>query len=139
MPYLSWLSWPSWLSYLLKQKGLLMISKRLCIKYSPHTYQRSDFVPLHVTARPTLLWRGSLEILITRGWIYRGAESKANIRPITSQSGFKRCGASHPTDIGIANIDGGSLYDGRVAGTTSLWFRPLRNAQDFHKHLQVLS
>jgi hypothetical protein len=56
--------------------------------------------------------------------------------PITSQVDDSRDASITPTDIGITNVDGGSLYDGRVAGT-SLRFGPFRNAQDFHKHLRV--
>jgi hypothetical protein len=75
-----------------------------------------------------------VEDMIGRGWIYRSAESKANILSQVKQM-VQEMRSIPPTDAGIANVDGGSLYDGRVAGT-SLRFGPFRNAQDFHKHLR---
>jgi aminoglycoside phosphotransferase (APT) family kinase protein len=72
--------------------------------------------------------------MIARGWIYRSAESKANILSQVKQM-IQEMRSIPPTDRGIANVDGESLYDGRVAGT-SLRFGPFRNAQDFHKHLR---
>jgi Phosphotransferase enzyme family len=72
--------------------------------------------------------------MVGRGWIYRSAESKANILSQVKQM-VQEIRSIPPTDAGTANVDGGSLYDGRVAGT-SLRFGPFRNAQDFHKHLR---
>ena len=72
--------------------------------------------------------------MIARGWIYRSAESKANILSQVKQM-IQEMRSIPSTDVGIANVDGGSLYDGRVAGT-ALRFGPFRNAQDFHKHLR---
>lgn len=40
-----------------------------------------------------------------------------------------------PKDIGVASVDGGSLFDCRVAGP-SLRFGPFRSISDFHLHLR---
>src|SRR4051794_33413529 len=64
----------------------------------------------------------------------RSAESKADILSQVKQM-IQEMRSIPPTDRGIANVDGGSLYDCRVAGT-SLRFGPFGNAQDFHKHLR---
>jgi aminoglycoside phosphotransferase (APT) family kinase protein len=40
-----------------------------------------------------------------------------------------------PDNIGIANVDGGSLYDCRLPGNSTR-FGPFRTVQDFHRYLR---
>lgn len=128
-----------------------MISKRLCVKYGPHTYLSEAstmcFIAAHTSIPvPKVLWAFTHHDwayivmervdgdMIASGWVHRSIESKTKILSQVKQM-IREMRSISPTHMCIANVDGGPLYDGRVAGT-SLRFGPFRHVQDFHKHLR---
>jgi hypothetical protein len=130
---------------------VLMISKRICIKFGPHTHlseaSAMRFIAAHTSIPvPKVLCAFTRHSwtyivmervdgdMIGRGWVNRSPESKMKILSQVKRmiDEMRRIPVVHAN---IANVDGGSLYDGRVAGT-SLRFGPFHTAQEFHKHLR---
>ncbi len=73
--------------------------------------------------------------MLSRGWFNRSAESQTKILSQLSKMIQEVRSLTPPQGQGIANVDGGPLYDGRLPGP-SLWFGPFSNINDFHRHLR---
>ncbi|KAI9823442.1 MAG: hypothetical protein M1832_002453 [Thelocarpon impressellum] len=73
--------------------------------------------------------------MLGRGWVFRTPESKAAILSQLKEMVAEMRRIPCPEGQGVANVDGGTLYDGRIAGT-SLRFGPFRTIQEFHRHLR---
>lgn len=69
------------------------------------------------------------------GWLKRSMESRTRILSQLKKMIQEMRNLSHPPGQGIANVDGGSLFDCRLTGP-SLRFGPFNNVDDFHRHLR---
>lgn len=97
------------------------VPKVLCVfKHSGRTY--------------ILMERISGEI-IGSGWLKRSEQSKATLLAQLAKMVTEMRELRPPEGVGIASVDGGSLYDCRVPGQT-MRFGPFRAAQEFHRHLR---
>lgn len=72
--------------------------------------------------------------MIGRGWVKRSEDSKAEL--LSQVAGIVREMRDLQPSQGtrLASVDGGSLFDCRVPGS-SLRFGPFDTVQDFHRHL----
>lgn len=142
------LSAVSLLKHVRPYKGrVLMISRSLCIKYSPLVHL-SEASTMHYISSHTSIpvpkvfcafqHRGWTYILMERihgdkvgsGWLNRSIESKANILSQLRKMVQEMRGLTSPPGCGVANVDGGSLYDRRIP-RPSLRFGPFSGIQRF--------
>ncbi|KAF7714530.1 Aminoglycoside phosphotransferase [Penicillium ucsense] len=72
--------------------------------------------------------------MIGSGWVRRSEDSKAELLSQLADK-IREMRELRPSQDRIASVDGGSLYDCRVAGPT-LRFGPFDTVQDFHRHLR---
>ncbi|KAI2707281.1 hypothetical protein CBS147332_6935 [Penicillium roqueforti] len=74
--------------------------------------------------------------MIGKGWVYRSENSKAKLLSQLAEK-IREMRKLRPAEGNmIANVDGGSLSDCRVAGT-DLRFGPFNTIQDFHRHIRM--
>lgn len=73
--------------------------------------------------------------MVGSGWLKRSAESKTKILSHLKELIQEMRRLSPLQGTAIANVDSGSLFDGRLAGP-SLRFGPFGNIVDFHRHLR---
>lgn len=70
-------------------------------------------------------------------WKLRSEDSKAKILQQLRHMVDEMRSIPHPQGIGIANVNGGSLYDGRrPENLPRLRFGPFKNTTDFHHYLR---
>lgn len=69
-------------------------------------------------------------------WVKRSEESKARLLSQLKEMIQEMRELQPPEGMGVANSDGGSLYDCRLPGS-SLCFGPFRTVRDFHRHLRT--
>src|SRR5579871_6280850 len=98
-----------------------MISKRLCIKYGPHTHLSEASTMRFATAHTSIsvpkvycaftlhgwtyiVMERMAGDMIARGWIYRSAKSKADVLSQVKQM-IQEMLSIRPTDVGITNVD----------------------------------
>ncbi|EAW22828.1 aminoglycoside phosphotransferase family protein [Aspergillus fischeri NRRL 181] len=74
--------------------------------------------------------------IIGSGWVKRSENSKAKLLSQLAKEIRKMRDLQPPEGMGVASVDGGSLFDGRIPGPT-LRFGPFDNTQDFHRHLRM--
>ena len=135
-----------------REGNVLMLTDRLCVKYGPrvHLSEASTvcFISQHTSIPvPKILCAfahsGWTYILMERikgdiigsGWVGRSEESKAKLMSQLKKLVQEMRELQPPDGIGIASVDGGSLFDCRVPGP-SLRFGPFATIQDFHRHLR---
>lgn len=73
--------------------------------------------------------------IIGSGWIRRSEHFKAKLLSQLAKMICEMRDLQPPEGMGVASIDGGSLFDCRIPGH-SLRFGPFNNTQDFHRHLR---
>jgi thiamine kinase-like enzyme len=73
--------------------------------------------------------------IIGNGWVKRTEESKAKLLSQLKSLVAQMREIQPPEGMGVASVDGGSLYDCRVPGS-SLRFGPFKTVQGFHRHLR---
>jgi thiamine kinase-like enzyme len=74
--------------------------------------------------------------IIGNGWVKRSKDSKTKLLSQLDKKIREMRQLQPPKGIGVASVDGGSLFDCRVPGT-SLRFGPFESVQDFHRHLRM--
>jgi aminoglycoside phosphotransferase (APT) family kinase protein len=72
---------------------------------------------------------------IARGWTGRSDESKAKLLSQLREMVNELRKLPPPPDRTICNVDGGPIFDGRIAGPTD-YHGPFRNVQQFHRYLR---
>jgi hypothetical protein len=71
------------------------------------------------------------------GWLKRSEESKAAILSQLKEMVEEMRRVKPPKEIGVANVDGGPLFDPRLPGTgTSMSLGLFQSIQEFHSHLR---
>ncbi|KAJ5770741.1 uncharacterized protein N7511_002792 [Penicillium nucicola] len=74
--------------------------------------------------------------IIGKGWVRRKEDSKAKLLSQLAEK-FREMRELQPSEgTTISSVDGGSLYDCRIAGPTPR-FGPFDTLQDFHRHLRM--
>jgi hypothetical protein len=133
--------------------SVLMISRRICIKYGRLTYlaeaSSMQFISQHTRIPvPKVLCafahRDTTYIVMERidgdmvgvRWYDRGAESKARLLSQLRALVQEMRQIPPPPGTGVANIDGGPLCDFRLPGPSSR-FGPFTNVDDFHRYLRT--
>ncbi|KAI0010040.1 kinase-like protein [Xylariaceae sp. FL0662B] len=133
-----------------RTRGVLLVSK-FCIKVKPFTNlaeaHAMQFIARHTSIPVPRVFcafahKGRSYIVMERvdgeiagrGWVGRAEESKrkilAQLRSLVQQLRDVR----PPQGIGVANIAGGPIYDGRLPNK-SFW-GPFHTQDDFHKELR---
>ena len=74
--------------------------------------------------------------IIGAGWVRRSEESKARLLSQLREIIRKMREVHPPEGMGVSSVDGGDLFDCRIAGP-SLRFGPFDTIQDFHRHLRM--
>ncbi|GES66235.1 kinase-like protein [Aspergillus terreus] len=74
--------------------------------------------------------------MIGRNWVERSEQSKGRLLSQLAQKVREMRDLPPPEGMGVASVDGGSLYDCRIPGP-SLRFGPFDTVQDFHRHLRM--
>ncbi|RMZ90941.1 hypothetical protein DV736_g1833, partial [Chaetothyriales sp. CBS 134916] len=74
--------------------------------------------------------------IIGKGWLNRSAESQSKILSQVKQMIKEIRAIPPPPGQGVANVDGGPVYDGRLPGP-SQYFGPFRNIEEFHRKLRT--
>lgn len=130
---------------------VLMLTDNICVKYGPHVHLAEASAVRFVAQNTSIpvpkiycsfTHRGWTYIVMERihgtylaqGWVHRSEESKAKILS-KLKSLLQQLRTLSPPGPGISNVDGGSLYDCRLPGTSSR-FGPFETVQDFHKYLR---
>ncbi|BCR98955.1 uncharacterized protein AKAW2_40638S [Aspergillus luchuensis] len=132
--------------------SVLMLTDRICVKYgklvdltealtmrfiSQNTSIPVPQVLCAFTHRNcTYIVMESIKgIYIGAGWVHRSEESKAKILTQLKSMVEEMRKLPPPAGMGVGSVVDGSLYDGRVPGT-SLRFGPFASVQEFHRHLR---
>ena len=147
------LSFVQLLKHVKPRKGdVLLASKRICIKYG-RLVQLSEASSIRFISQRTSIpvpkvicafeHRGVTYIVMERidgqmvgsGWLNRSVASRTKI--LTQLRGLiqQMRDIPAPSDVGVANVDGGAIYDCRLPGP-SLHFGPFRDVAHFHHHLR---
>lgn len=135
-----------------RQGSVLVLSKNLCVKYGRATnlseVTSMQFVAKH-TSLPvprvyTAFTKGDRTYIVMErihgeyigaGWFKRSQESKARLLvQLKKMIEEMRC-IPCPEGTGVARVDGGPIYDPRLAGPT-MHFGPFRTIHDFYRHLR---
>lgn len=142
------------LSHIRPRHGnVLMLTNRLCVKYGRrvHLSEASTmrFISQHTSIPvPKVLsaftHSGCTYIVMERirgeiigsGWVKRSEESKTKLLSRLRKLVTEMRELQPPDGMGVASVDGGSLFDCRVAGP-SLRFGPFNTIQLFHRHLRM--
>ncbi|KAG2007744.1 hypothetical protein GB937_008396 [Aspergillus fischeri] len=136
-----------------QHRFLVLAAIRLLKRVQPHAGRRSSLsLAICVSTIHPFLCPGLLRLRTSRlglyifmerihgdmiavRWVYRSEELKMKLLLQLRQFIQEIMGLVPPAGCGIANIDGGALYDCRLPGP-SLRFEPFSNIQDFHYHLR---
>lgn len=128
-----------------------MLTDHLCVKYGSRV-RLSEASTMCFISRNTSIpvpkvlcaftHHGSTYIVMERikgdilgaGWVKRSDKSKSKLEQLKKMIQEMR-ELRPPEGMGIANVDGGSLFDCRVPGT-SLCLGPFRCIKEFHRHLR---
>ena len=133
------------------RKGcILVLSRRLCVKYGDRVdlseASTIQFIAQHTSIPVPKIYcafthRDITYIvmehidgeMLTRGWVSRNNESKAKIHAQLKEF-VREMRQIPPPRSGVANVDGGSLFDPRLPVPT--WrFGPFTSIQAFHEFL----
>lgn len=134
-----------------KQPGGVLFISKFCIKAKPftglaeaHTLQ---FVAQHTSipvpkVHCAFKHKGRSYIVMSRIdgemigylWALRSEESKSRILAQVKEMVEELRSIKPPNGVGVANVDGGPIYDGRLP-RKSTW-GPFNTVQDFHKELR---
>ncbi|KAF2007407.1 kinase-like protein [Amniculicola lignicola CBS 123094] len=136
-----------------KRNGtVLFLSKKICVKYGS-SVNLSEASSIQFVAKYTSVpvprvycaFANSNRAYIVMerihgdpvglGWLKRSEESRIKILDQLKDMVGELRHITPPTGIGVAQVDGGPLYDPRLPGTSN-HFGPFRTIQDFHKHLR---
>ncbi|RHZ74236.1 hypothetical protein CDV55_107070 [Aspergillus turcosus] len=135
-----------------RQGGVLMLTDRLCVKYGSlvHLSEASTmrFISQHTSipvpkvfcaftrsGRTYIVMERIKGHMIGSGWVKRSEDSKAKLLSQLANIVREMRDLQPPEGVGVASVDGGSLYDCRIPGP-SLRFGPFDTIQDFHRHLR---
>lgn len=133
-----------------RKGSILLLSRRLCVKYGDRV-DLSEASAMRFIAQHTSIpvpkvhcaftHRDNTYIvmehidgdMIARGWVFRSNESKAKIH-CQLQEFIREMRRIPSPGPGVANVDGGSLFDPRISVPT--WrFGPFTSIQAFHEFL----
>jgi len=132
--------------------NVLFLSRKLCVKYGSFQHL-SEAATMQFIARHTSIpvpkvhcaftYKGWTYILmeriageiLSREWPKRTEESQAKILLQLKEMVNEMRALPPPDNMGISNVDGGSLFDSRLPGS-SVRFGPFRTIQEFHRHLR---
>ena len=131
---------------------VLFLSKKLCVKCGPQVNlseaSAMEFVAKHTSIPVPRVYcafkhKNQSYIVMERihgeplanGWYGRSKESREKILAQLKNMIEEMRRIMPPDGIGVANVDGGPLYDLRLPGP-SRHSGPFRTIQDFHKHLR---
>ncbi|KAL2354265.1 kinase-like domain-containing protein [Cryomyces antarcticus] len=133
-----------------RKGSILVLSRHLCVKYGDRV-DLSEASAMHFIAQHTSIpvpkvhcaftHRDKTYIvmehidgeMLARGWVTRSDESKANIHSQLRKF-IHEMRQIVPPGLGVANVDGGSLFDPRISVPT--WrFGPFTTIQAFHEFL----
>ncbi|KAI9927112.1 hypothetical protein ASPWEDRAFT_55379 [Aspergillus wentii DTO 134E9] len=132
--------------------SVLMLTDRLCVKYGT-LVDLTEASTMRFIAQNTSIpvpkvlcafkHHDSTYIVMERikgdmigaGWVRRSDESKAKLLSQLKKMIEEMRALQPPEGVGIASVDGGSLYDCRLPGP--LRFGPFRTLEDFHRHLRT--
>lgn len=137
----------------LRHGNVLMLTDKLCVKYGRRVHLSeastmrfiSEYTSIPVPkVLCAFVHSGWTYIVMERiqgdiigsGWVKRSEESKARLLSQLKQMILEMRELQPPEKIGIASVDGGSLFDCRILGP-SLRFGPFDTTQDFHRHLRM--
>ncbi|KAL5361417.1 kinase-like protein [Aspergillus floccosus] len=141
------------LKHIRPRKGnVLMLTHGLCVKYGRRVHlseastmrfvsQRTSvpvpkvFCAFTRSGRTYIVMERIKGDMIGRNWVKRSEKSKRRLLSQLAEKVREMRDLQPPEGIGIASVDGGSLFDCRVPGP-SLRFGPFDTAQDFHRHLR---
>lgn len=132
--------------------GVLHLTSKLCVKYGKHTNLSEAasmrFISQHTSIpvprivcsfihdeQTYIVMERIQGNIIGSGWVSRSEESKAKLLAQLATMIREMRELNPPEGMGVASVDGGSLYDGRLPGP-SRRFGPFDNQQDFHRHLR---
>ncbi|EZF35249.1 hypothetical protein TMEN_5755 [Trichophyton mentagrophytes] len=133
--------------------GVLMLTDKLCVKYGGYI-RLSEAATMRFISQHTSIpvpkvfcaftHSGMTYIvmerikgdMIGRGWVCRSEESKAKLLSQLAKMITELRQLKPPEGATISSVDGGPVYDCRVAGTT-LHFGPFDTIQEFHRHLRM--
>ncbi|KAH2976247.1 hypothetical protein KXW58_007137 [Aspergillus fumigatus] len=135
-----------------REGNVLMLSGELCVKYGRrvHLSEASTmrFVSQHTSipvpkvlcaftrsGRTYIVMERIKGDIIGNGWVKRSENSKAKLLSQLAEKIREMRDLQPPEGMGVASVDGGSLFDCRVPGR-SLRFGPFATTQDFHRHLR---
>ncbi|KAK2811587.1 hypothetical protein FQN50_001929 [Emmonsiellopsis sp. PD_5] len=135
------------------QGNVLMLATRLCVKYGRHV-QLSEAATMRFISQNTSIpvpkvlcaytHSGCTYIVMERiegdiignGWVKRSEQSRAKLLLQLREMVREMRELRPPDDMGVASIDGGSLFDCRIPGSSML-FGPFDTTHDFHRHLRM--
>ncbi|EAT83716.1 hypothetical protein HBH56_198340 [Parastagonospora nodorum] len=132
--------------------NVLFLSKHKCVKYGT-SVQLSEAATMQFVANHTSIPVPRIYCAFTHhkrtyivmericgdyvgaGWLKRSEEGKASILSQLKSMIEELRRIPPPEGTGVANVDGGPLYDVRLPGTSNQ-FGPFRSIADFHRHLR---
>ncbi|OAL74517.1 hypothetical protein A7D00_0109 [Trichophyton violaceum] len=133
--------------------GVLMLTDKLCVKYGQYI-RLSEAATMRFISQHTSIpvpkvfcaftHSGTTYIvmerikgdMIGRGWVRRSEKSKAKLLSQLAKMIAELRQLKPPDGATISSVDGGPLYDCRVAGN-ALQFGPFDTIQEFHRHLRM--
>lgn len=133
---------------------VLMLSCNICVKYGNLQCVTEAATMEHIAKHTTIPvpkvycafnHKGITYIVMERldgeylgkGWCRRSEESKAEILSQLRNMVSQMRAIPQSTDVGIANVKGGSLYDGRLpAALKGNRFGPFPEVAEFHRYLR---
>ncbi len=132
--------------------NVLMLTGKLCVKYGRRVdlseastmrfISRNTSIPVPKvvcafthSGRTYIVMEKINGEIIGSGWLNRSEQSKTTLLAQLAKMITEMRELQPPEDMGVASVDGGSLYDCRVPGQ-SLRFGPFSTTQEFHRHLR---
>ncbi|MCJ1246430.1 hypothetical protein MMC30_003637 [Trapelia coarctata] len=138
-----------------RRGNVLFLSRKWCVKYGKFQHiseaATMQFVAEHTSipvprVKCAFKHRKTTYIVMERingeilghGWSARSKESKTKILSQLRAMNVELHEIPPPKKIGVANVDGGSLYDGRLPANPSgsVRFGPFESVEDFHLFLR---
>ncbi|KAG2415381.1 hypothetical protein HFD88_006572 [Aspergillus terreus] len=141
------------LNHIQSRRGcVLMLTNTLCVKYGSHVHlseaSTMRFLAQHTSipvpkvycaftrsGRTYIVMERIKGDMVGNGWVHRSEESKARLLSQLRSMIAEMRTLRPPEGTKIASVDGGSLFDCRIPGST-LHFCPFETVQDFHRHLR---
>ncbi|KAE8390400.1 kinase-like domain-containing protein [Aspergillus alliaceus] len=135
-----------------RKGSVLMLTETLCVKYGAWVHLSEAHAMRYISQHTSIpvpkvlcafahndctyivMERIKGDMLGT-GWLRRSEDSKARLLAQLKKLVQEMRELQAPKGVGVASIDGGSLYDARVPGPT-LRFGPFRTIDEFHRHLR---